>query len=104
MSFYKYPVDDEGNPLFEEKMKEAVLSYIEFRYTNRGRFRNRENVPLSEVQYREDVWRRKRQEVRGDIKMPDPNEFNNIARKWVTAIPNFKDRVRNSRGGYYRRR
>lgn len=104
LSFYCFPMDDDGQPLFEEKMKEAILAFIEHMYVKRQRHRERANIPLSEVQYLEDVWRRKRQEVRGDIKMPDPNEFNNIARKWVTAIPNFKDRVRNSRGGYNRGR
>ena len=97
MSYYCFPIDEDGQPLFEEKMKEAILAYIEHAYVRRQRHRERANIPLSEVQYFEDVWRRKLQAVRGDIKMPDPNEFHNIARRWVTAIPDFQDKARDRR-------
>lgn len=104
LTYYHYPINDEGDLLVEEKLKEAILSFIEFMWVKRQRRRKGgRDIPLSEVQYTEDVWRRKRQEVRGDIKMPDPMAAETIFKKWVTGIPNFKRRHRKARpNGYYR--
>ena len=103
MSFYCYPVNADGEMLVEEKMKEAILAFVDYMFVKRGRRRDKDEFPLAEIQYTEDVWRRKRQEVRGDIKMPDPNQFKAIAERWVTAIPNFRHKKMKSRSTSYGR-
>jgi hypothetical protein len=106
LSYYSYPMDADGEPLIEEKMKEAIISYIEYRHIKRERSRRRgtRDVPLAEVVDARDEWKRQRMAMRGDIKMPDPLAADTIFRRWVTGIPNFKRRGRNRRNSGFRRR
>tara|TARA_R100000995_G_scaffold70727_2_gene39340 strand:- start:20943 stop:21674 length:732 start_codon:yes stop_codon:yes gene_type:complete len=99
ISYYSYPVDEYGEPLVEEKMKEAIITYIEYRYLKRERRRRvgTRDLPLAEVADARDEWKRQRMAIRGDIKMPDPLSADTMFRRWVSGIPNFKRRARNSR-------
>ncbi len=99
ISYYGYPIDDCGEPLVEEKMKEAIITYIEYRYLKRERRRRvgTRDLPLAEVADARDEWRRQRMAIRGDIKMPDPLSADAMLRRWVSGIPNFKRRARNSK-------
>lgn len=100
LSYYSYPLSPDGSLMIEEKMKEPVIAFIEFMYIKRERRRKmgKRDVPLAEIQYLEDVWRRKLRAIRGDIKMPDPIAARTIFRKWASAIPDFKRGAVNSRG------
>lgn len=106
LSYYSYPMDAEGEPLIEEKMKEAVITYIEYRYLKRERRRRvgTRDIPLNEIVDAREEWRRQRMAIKGDIKMPDPLAADTIFRRWVSGIPNFKRRARNRRNSGFRRR
>jgi hypothetical protein len=106
ITYYGYPVDEYGEPLVEEKMKEAVITYIEYRYLKRERRRRvgTRDLPLAEVADARDEWKRQRMAIRGDIKMPDPLSADAIFRRWVTGIPNFKKKAKNARITRFRRR
>lgn len=99
LSYYAYPVDEYGEPLVEEKMKEAIISFIEYRYLKRERRRRvgTRDLPLAEIADARDEWKRQRMAIRGDIKMPDPLSADTIFRRWVSGIPNFKRKSKNSR-------
>lgn len=106
LNYYHYPIDEDGDILVEEKLKEAIIAFIEYMYIKRERRRKvgTRDIPLAEVQDSRIEWKKKRAEVRGDIKMPDPNSFATLAAKWVTGIANYKRKARFSRISRYSRR
>lgn len=101
MSYYAFPIkeDDDGtySILIPETHKLAVISYVEFQHFKRERNRTRKQgnlVPMSEVTYYEDKWIREMQKSKGRNKMPNLPELDTIAFKWMTMIPNYKDKAR----------
>ena len=97
--YYHYPLDDFGKMLIQEDLKDAITTYIEFCYykmirnKTRGGAKNN-SVPMSEVDWYYEKWRRLRSEARGRSKMPDPLAMDTITRKWVTGIPNYQNKFR----------
>lgn len=95
--YYALPMDGDGNILIEEIMQEAVMAFIEYMYIKRERNKDRNKIPMSEVDWHWDKWTKKRQEMRGYKKDPGPLGMDPIARRWITSIPNFRNKRRHTR-------
>lgn len=100
LSYYRLPIDENGDPLIREIQKLAVMAYIEYKYIKRERNRRREDIPMSEVVEYKNSWLSEMMKVKGRMKMPSPMQAETIMRKWVTLVPNFRDKVRNRKDRY----
>ena len=96
IKYYSALMDDNGELVFPEDYKDAVVQFIRFKYYQREK--NRRTIALSTIQYEEDRWIRELRRIKANNKMPNPVEAEAILRKWLTLIPNFKDKPRNSIG------
>jgi len=97
LTYYAAPVNENGEMLIEESMQEAMICFIEYMYIKRERNKDRNKIPMSEVDYYGTQWRNKRMEVRGARKVPDPLAMDTIARRWVTGVANFQNKRRHTR-------
>jgi hypothetical protein len=100
LTYYRLPIDEDGNPLIREIYKLAVMAYIEYKYIKRERNRKRKEIPMSEVDWYKNAWMSEMIKVKGRVKMPSPVQADTIMRKWVTLVPNFRDSVRHRKGRY----
>lgn len=104
MSFMTLPVFPDGTIKVREDQKLACVAYVEYMYLKRERNRTRRMgnaVPMSEIQMSKENWIGLMQQAKGRGKMPNAEAARTIQRMWVTMIPNFKDRKKNARSGYY---
>jgi hypothetical protein len=97
IKYYSALMDDNGGLVFPEDYKDAVVQFVRFKYYQREK--NRRTIALSTIQYEEDRWIRELRRIKANNKMPNPLEAEAILRNWLTLIPNFKDKPRNSIGG-----
>lgn len=107
IKYYALDLDNNGDPMVQEGNVEAVYAYIEFMYLKRMRNKTRgtRQVPQSEVKDAEDRYMRYKAMVNGSMRMPSPLAAEVMTRKWVSRIPNFKNKTRNSRiSGYTTRK
>ena len=99
MSYFTFPVDEEGNMKIRENLKLPIIAYIEYQFYTRERHKLRRKgnfVTMNEIQFYKDNWIGKLRQAKGRQKMPNAVSAETIARKWNTLIPNWKDSKRNS--------
>ena len=99
LKYFALQKDENGDPLIKEDIVEAIHAYIEWQYFKRGRNRTRgtRKFPHSEVESARITWQNYKAMVQGNLKMPSPQAAEVMLRKWVTGIPDFKNKARNSR-------
>lgn len=97
LSYYAFPINEDGKMEINEEFKNAIVAYIEFMYTKRQRKRSKREVAISEIQYLEDRWMRLCISAKGNMRMPDPMAARSITARWMTLIPNFKKNSRDFR-------
>ena len=99
LKYFAMDKDDKGDPLIMEDIVEAIHAYLNWMYLERGRNRTRgtRKFPHSEVESARIRWQNYKGMVQGNIKMPSPQAAEVMLRKWVTLLPNFKNKARNSR-------
>ena len=107
MIYYRLPCTEDGELLIDEYSKTAILAYLEYQFVKRERFRytgkNRQYIPISEIQMMEQTWVGKMRQARGQQKMPDPIAAEYISKRWMTLMPDFQSRKRHRYGnGRYR--
>ena len=106
VTYYALPIDENNNPLIREDDKLAIICYIEYQFwkreRNRKRGKERGNMPMSEIDYYNRQWLMELGKVKGRKKMISPLHAETITRKWMSLIPNFRDkgrhRMHNRRG------
>lgn len=99
LSYFAMLQDENGEPLIREDFTEAIHAYIKYLYLerNRNKYRAHSNIyPLNEIEYAKNNWINLKGMTRGNSKMPSPLRAEAIMRKWMSAIPNFKNKRRNS--------
>lgn len=87
MIYYSLPVDDSGNPLIREQNERAVMAYIEYMYTKRRRHQNRSEIPMNEIAFLQNEWRKLKGQAVGKQNMPHKLLFEEAMRKWNTLAP-----------------
>jgi hypothetical protein len=88
IQYWGYPIDNEGNPLIPEYYGRAATAYIEFMHTKRLRSRNRQEVPMSEVDYLERRWLRLKLDAVSQRNQPSKPEIEAAILQWSTMLPN----------------
>lgn len=106
LKYFALPKDDKGDPLISEEIVEAIHAYLIWMYYERGRNRTRgtRRFPHSEVEAARQRFHNYKGMVQGNIKMPSPLAAEVMLRKWVTLIPDFKNKRRNSRNSRFNTR
>ena len=106
LKYFALPKDENGDPLIREDIVEAIHAYIQWQYAERGRNRSRgtRKFPWSEVEGLRQRFHNYKGMVQGNIKMPSPQAAEVMLRKWVTLIPDFKNKRRNSRNSRFKTR
>lgn len=106
LKYYAMPKDEHGDLMISEDVVEAIHAYLRWMYIERGRERSRGTrmYPLSEVNEARTRWQNYKAMVQGNIKMPSPQAAEVMLRKWVTLIPDFKNKRRNSKNSRFNTR
>lgn len=97
------PCDENGEPLIDDSAKRAVKQYVNYRITSRDRKRNRQLVPMSEVDYERQQWVILKNQAAGRINMPTLIEMPDIVAQFYNAgitIDMFMDRYNGWWTGY----
>lgn len=79
------PCDENGDPLVDDEAKRAVKAYVDLKVTSRDRNRNRQAVPMSEVQYKQQQWVILKNQATGRINMPSLIEMPSIVNQFYDA-------------------
>lgn len=87
MVYYGLPVDDDGQPLIREENERAIVAYIEYMYTKRRRHQNRNEVPMNEVAFLQNEWRKLKGQAVGNQNMPHKLLYDEAMRQWDTIVP-----------------
>lgn len=85
MVYIGQPVGECGTPLVDGKAARAVKQYIKWQTTAQKRRRNRDDVPMSEVDYERRLWEKLADQAYGNIMMPNAMELEKLGVTWVTA-------------------
>ena len=103
---YALPKDELGDPLISEDIVEAILAFLNWMYLERERNKSRgtRKFPFSEVEAARIRFLQFKGMVQGNIKMPSPLAAEVMIRKWVTLIPDFKNKRRNSKNSRFNTR
>lgn len=80
LRYFKLPVDDEGNPLFPEYTRLAIILFIRYMWSLKTGSRD--------AAFNENSWKMARAEARGKNKMPNGLMFKQFAKEWMSMIPN----------------
>jgi hypothetical protein len=103
VSFYRLPIDENENPLVREDDKLAIICYVEYQFwkreRNRKRGKARSEMPMSEIDFYNRQWVIELGKVKGRKKMVSPLHAETIMRKWMTLIPDFRDKKRHKMHG-----
>ena len=97
------PCDEDGEPLVEDSAKRAVKQYVKTKVVKRDRMRNRNLVPMSEVQYEDQQWVILKNQAAGRINMPTLIEMPDIVAQFYNAgitVDMFLDRYNGWYVGY----
>lgn len=97
------PCDENGDPLVDDEAKRAVKAYVDLKVTSRDRNRNRQAVPMSEVQYKQQQWVILKNQATGRINMPSLVEMPTIVNQFYDAgltVDMFVDRYNGWYVGY----
>lgn len=79
------PCDEDGEPLIDDSCKRAVKQYVNYRITVRDRKRDRNKVPMSEVDYERQQWVILKNQAAGRINMPTLLEMPDIVKQFYDA-------------------
>jgi len=79
------PCDEDGEPLIDDSCKRAVKQYVNYRITVRDRKRDRNKVPMSEVDYERQQWVILKNQAAGRINMPTLLEMPSIVKQFYNA-------------------
>lgn len=82
LRYFKFPVDSEGNPMFPEYTRLAVILFIRYMWSLRTQSRD--------MAFQEASWRQARAEARGKNKLPNGLMYKQFAKEWMSMIPNNK--------------
>ena len=74
-----------GEPLIDDSCKRAVKQYVNYRITVRDRKRDRNKVPMSEVDYERQQWVILKNQAAGRINMPTLLEMPSIVKQFYNA-------------------
>lgn len=101
LSYFTFPVTEEGDMKIRENLKLSIIAYIEWQYYKRERNRTRRLtktavVPMNEIDFYKTSWIQEMRKSKGRSKMPNAVSAELIGRKWNSLIPNWKDSKRNS--------
>jgi hypothetical protein len=88
LRYWAFPIDQDGMPLIPEYYTRAVTTYIEFMHVKRMRMRNRQEIPMSEVDYMEKRWLRMKLDAVTQRNMPTKPEIEGAIMQWNTMLPN----------------
>jgi len=97
------PCDENGEPLVDDAAKRAVKAYVDLKVTSRDRNRNRQAVPMSEVQYKQQQWVILKNQAAGRINMPSLVEMPSIVSQFYNAgitVDQFLGRYNSWYAGY----
>ena len=83
ISYLQLPVDENGQPMIPESQVMAIAMFIVWRWTAK----QRENV--SESALAKQDWIEHRNMAKSLNRLPSQLEGTEIARKWMTMLPNF---------------
>ncbi len=89
MDYWAMPVDDNGQPLTAEIFLEAVMAFVEWRWTKRQRKRKPKEVSNADVASAKADWTILSQQAHGRSKMPNQMEAEHISRGNISRIPNM---------------
>lgn len=89
LEYWSVPVDDNGAPLIPEYYDRAVIAYIEYMYVKRLRNRNRNEVPMSEIQILDAKWKELKLDAVVTRNTPSKPEIEGAIAEWMTMLPNF---------------
>lgn len=88
LEYWGLPVDDAGEPLIPEYYQRAVTAYIEYMYLKRARNRNRQEIPMSEVQIADAKWKELKLDAVVQRNQPSKPEIDAALAMWQTMLPN----------------
>lgn len=88
LEYWAFPIDQDGNPLIPEYYGRAATSYIEFMHIKRLRSRDRQAVPMSEVDWMERRWLRMKLDAVTQRNTPSKPEIEEAINQWATMLPN----------------
>jgi hypothetical protein len=94
------PCDENGEPLIDDSCKRAVKQYVNYRVTVRDRKRDRNKVPMSEVDYERQQWVILKNQAAGRINMPTLLEMPSIVSQFYNAGITV-DMIVNRYNGYW---
>lgn len=83
LRYFKFPVDENNNPMFPEHTRHAVMMYVRYLWALR----------MGDQQFKsyEDSWKVARAEARGMNKRINGLLYKKLAREWMSMIPNFNN-------------
>lgn len=81
LRYFKFPVDENNQPMFPEFTRYAVMMFIRYMWSLR----------MGDQQFGSYLaeWKMARAEARGKAKLPNGLLYKKLATEWVTMIPNF---------------
>ncbi len=80
LRYFRFPVDQDGFPLFPEYSADAIAMFIKYKLALLNESRD---WPVFEAS-----WKAARAEVRSINKMPSGMMFKQFAKEWMSMIPN----------------
>lgn len=100
IQYYSLPVDSDGTPLIPEYYQRAIMSYIEYMFVKRERRRTSRNdkneIPMSEVDFYHRQWMRLRAEAEAEKAIPNEMVADEIVSEWQTLLPNQRKLRKNT--------
>lgn len=84
--FYGMPVDKNGDPIIPEYYMRAIVGYIEHKFIKRERARNREAVPLQEVQLSYQNWISLKSDAMSKRNQPEKMEIRAAVESWRSML------------------
>lgn len=87
--FFKYPLDENGNPLIREEDVFACTMFVKFMQAVR------DNSNRSEIQQYDQLWKQAADKAKADKRVATvtPEVMKTITQEWMRLIPNFNHRL-----------
>ena len=85
--YLSMPIGDDGLPEIDEKCVKASRQYVLYKYLQRQRRINVNDVPLSEIEMNYKLWARFKDEAWARVMSPDDNSLRTIAKAaWYSGV------------------
>jgi hypothetical protein len=97
IDYWAMPVDSSGMPLTPEIFLEAVLAFVEWRWTKRQKKRKPKEISNADVATAKADWIVLAQQAHGRSKLPPQMEAERLSRGNISRIPNMGRRPINFR-------